>query len=225
MTSEPQYNRLFDFAGSGVAALGVMANYTWQTDPRRLGFTLARYKFVSKMLSGNKCVLEVGCADAWATRVVAAEVGRVVAVDMDPQWVEEATRNVPDNVMVRQHDLLSGPVYQPDRLPKTFDAAYALDVVEHVEREHETCFLGNVALSIGEHGTFILGMPSLESQQHASIVSREGHVNCKTQDELRDVLRRLWRNVYLFGMSDETLHTGYGPMCHYRFAICTGAKL
>jgi hypothetical protein len=28
-------------------------------------------------------------------------------------------------------------------------------------------------------------------------------------------------NVFMFGMNDETLHTGYGPMCHYRLAVCT----
>jgi hypothetical protein len=29
----------------------------------------------------------------------------------------------------------------------------------------------------------------------------------------------------VFGMNDEVLHTGFGPMCHYRLAICTGATL
>jgi 2-polyprenyl-3-methyl-5-hydroxy-6-metoxy-1,4-benzoquinol methylase len=223
--SETHYQPLHDIAAGGLATLGVMANHTWRTDPKRLGFTLARYKFVAKMLAGSRRVLEVGCADAWATSVVAREVEHVTAVDFDGTFLADAGRNHADNVLLRQHDMTTGPAFPPDRLPTTFDAAYALDVLEHVWPVNEGAFLGNIAISIGEHGTFICGMPSLESQSYASSISREGHVNCKTERGLADTLRRYWRCVYTFGMNDETLHTGFGPMCHYRLAICTGAKL
>jgi len=203
--------------------LGVMSGHTWTTDPKRLGFTLARYKFVARMLAGCRRVLEVGCADAWATAVVAQAVEHVVAVDFDPAFIESATPAA--NVVLRVHDMTQGPVWPPDRTPSTFDAAYALDVLEHIRPEHEGAFLGNVAASIGVHGTFICGMPSLESQPYASELSRAGHVNCKTEGGLRETLGRVFRNVYVFGMNDETLHTGFGPLCHYRLAICTGAKL
>jgi len=43
-----------------------MTNQVWEDDPRRLTFLLARYKFVSKMLSGKKFVGELGCGDAFA---------------------------------------------------------------------------------------------------------------------------------------------------------------
>ena len=39
---------------------------------------------------------------------------------------------------------------------------------------------------------------------------------------MRTTLMQHWNHVFLFGMNDETLHTGFGPMCHYRFAVCTG---
>jgi len=221
--SEPQYDPMFTMTPT---TLGVMASHTWHVDRKRLGFTLARYKFVAKMLAGCTNVLEVGCGDAWATSVVAAEVGHVLACDMDRRFVDRAIGSVPENVQLRVHDFVhDGPTYPPDRLPSCHDAAYALDVLEHVQPEHEGAFLGNVCISIGQFGTFICGMPSLESQQHASALSREGHVNCKTQDELLRTLQKFFRCVYLFGMNDETLHTGYGAMCHYRLAICTGAKL
>lgn len=216
--SEPHYAAIHDVSRS---QLGIMANYTWATDPKRLGFTLARYKFIARMLHRCDAVLEVGCGDAWATSVVAQSVGRVVATDFD----DSLKCDVPSNVLFRKHDMTHGPAWQPDGLPKVFDAAYALDVLEHVAPENEGAFLGNIALSIGEHGTFICGMPSLESQPYASSLSKAGHVNCKTEAGLRESLRRIWRNVYVFGMNDETLHTGFGPMCHYRLAICTGAKL
>ena len=203
-----------------------MSSHTYEVDAKRLGFTLARYKFVARILGGSQWVLEIGCGDAFATRVVAQAVGFVVGVDFDAQFISEANETAkPDNVLLLEHDMLRGPRYVPDRLPKVFDAAYALDVLEHIRPEKEGAFLGNVALSIGEHGTFICGMPSLESQPYASALSKAGHVNCKTEAGLRETLGRIWRNVYTFGMNDEALHTGFGPMCHYRLAVCTGAKL
>ena len=84
-TKEPQYSLLFDVRKKhGVSRFGLMANESWNQDPRRTLFTLARYKFVAKMLSGREDVLEVGCADAFGTRVVQQEVGNVTAVDFDP---------------------------------------------------------------------------------------------------------------------------------------------
>jgi ubiquinone/menaquinone biosynthesis C-methylase UbiE len=61
-----------------------MNNQVWNDDPRRLVFTLARYKFVSKMLSGKQRVLEVGCGDAFASRIVKQEVAELTVIDFDP---------------------------------------------------------------------------------------------------------------------------------------------
>jgi len=44
------------------------------------------------------------------------------------------------------------------------DAAYALDVLEHVPATDESQFMDAVLLSLEAHGVLILGMPSLESQ-------------------------------------------------------------
>jgi SAM-dependent methyltransferase len=220
---EPQYDVLSDYERH---SLGLMSSHTYEVDARRLGFVLARYKFVAKSLSGCERVLEIGCGDAFGTRVVAQSVGYVMATDFDAAMIDDACgRQQPSNVHFAQHDMTAGPRYVPDRLPKVFDAAYALDVLEHVRPDHEGAFLGNVALSIGEHGTFICGMPSLESQAFASELSKAGHVNCKTEDDLRATLKKYFRNVLVFGMNDEVVHTGFGPMCHYRLAVCTGAKL
>jgi hypothetical protein len=48
---------------------------------------LACYKFVSKMFSGMQKVLDVGCADAFGTRVVRQEVPEVVATNFDPGFI------------------------------------------------------------------------------------------------------------------------------------------
>src|SRR4051812_17219168 len=91
VTKEPQYKICVDLRNKqGLAQFGLMSNQVWHDDPRRLTFLLSRYKFVSKMFSGMKRVLEVGCADAFGTRLVRQEVPHVTAVDFDPVFIKDA---------------------------------------------------------------------------------------------------------------------------------------
>jgi len=200
---------------SGRTTLGLMSNQVWHDDPRRLAFVLARYKFVSKMLSGMSHVLEVGCADAFATRIVAQEVGSVTAVDFDPVFIADVKARMDPRwpIDARVHDMLQGPA------AGVFDAAYAIDVLEHIEMDREEDFLGNVVASLTEQGVLLVGVPSIQSQVYASPPSRAGHVNCKDAAGLRQSMSRFFRNVFIFSMNDEVVHTGFYPMAHYLFAL------
>jgi cyclopropane fatty-acyl-phospholipid synthase-like methyltransferase len=195
-----------------------MTNQAWTDDPRHLLFTLARYKFVAKMLTGRNRVLEIGCADAFGTRLVVQEVKHLTASDFDPTFVADVLRRMDQRWKFdcQQHDLLSKP------FPGTFDAAYALDVIEHIGVEQEAQFVGNLVKSLAPEGVLILGSPSLESQAYASPPSKAGHVNCKTGETMRSLLENYFHNVFVFSMNDEVVHTGYFPMAHYVFGIgCT----
>lgn len=220
-TKEPQYDMVFDVAEKhGIASLGLMVNESWNQDPKRTLFTLARYKFVARMLAGKDKVLEVGCADAFGTRIVQQMVGEMVAVDFDPVFVEDvkARSNPHWPLECFVHDLLDAPV------PGRFDAAYCLDVLEHIPSAKEDLFVGNMLSSLNDVGVMIVGMPSLESQAHASPQSKEGHVNCKSGDDFKVFMERYFHNVFLFSMSDEVVHTGFYPMAHYLMALCCGKK-
>lgn len=214
---EPHYRKLIDvLRRQGVDRLGLMTGWAWYDDPRHLLFTLSRYKFVAKMMAGRDSVLEVGCSDGFATRLVAQSVKSVVAVDFDPQFIEDAIARSSDRwpVDFRIHDMLAAPV------PGAFDGAYALDVIEHIPPEQEDRFLGNIRSSLSATGSLIIGTPSLASQQYASPQSKEGHVNCKTGNELQATLLRHFEQVFIFSMNDEVVHTGYANMTHYYMALC-----
>lgn len=205
---------------AGLARLGLMTNQVWHDDPRRLVFSLARYKFVAKMLGGRRRVLEIGCGDGFASRIVQQDVGHLTISDFDPVFVEDAraraTRRWPTDAVVL--DILSGP---PEG---RFDAAYSLDVLEHIPAEREDTFLSNIAAALEDHGVLIIGMPSLESQAYASPPSREGHINCKRGPDLKKVLERHFHNVFMFSMNDEVVHTGFFPMAHYLLALCCSKR-
>ena len=204
----------------GLETMGMMASQAWYDDPKRLAFALSRYKFVAKMLAGSEHVLEVGCADAFATRVVVQEVKKLTAVDFDPLFVDDTNSRMSDRwkFECRVHDMLAGPV------AGQFDGAYALDVLEHIVPENEGRFLRNIAASLTPRGVMIIGMPSLESQPYASALSKEGHVNCKTMPDLKKTMQRLFHNVFMFSMNDEVVHTGYHKMAHYLFALGCGKR-
>src|SRR5215510_6407198 len=73
----------------GCERLGLMTSWAYLDDPKRLAFTFSRYKFVAKMLSGCEHVLEVGCGDAFATRIVVQEVKSVTAIDFDENFIHD----------------------------------------------------------------------------------------------------------------------------------------
>ena len=218
-TREPQYERALELLrAKGRTPLGLMTNQAWHDDPKHLLFTLSRYKFVAKMLAEREHVLEVGCADAFGTRIVVQAVRRLTATDFDSTFVEDVLERMDERWSFEcvQHDLLVGPV------PGRYDAAYALDVIEHIPQQQELVFTGNIVESLTPHGVLILGSPSLESQAYASPPSKAGHVNCKDARGLRALMQQFFHNVFVFSMNDEVVHTGYSPMAHYLLAIgCT----
>lgn len=222
-TREPQYQFELDMAlRDGHSRFGLMSNQTWRDDPRRLVFLLSRYKFVAKMLAGKGRVVEIGCADAFGTRLVMQEGCEVTATDFDPVFVADAAERMKSDGWACDavvHDVLSGPVP-----PGGFDGAYSLDVFEHIVPENEDAFVGNIARSLNADGVALIGSPSLQSQTYASPPSKEGHVNCKDGAAYKKVMLRHFRNVFLFSMNDEVVHTGYSPMAHYLIAMCVGPK-
>src|SRR5882757_8753175 len=163
-TKEPQYEFVIDLKEKhGLTPLGVMINQAWRDDPKRLTFTFARYKFVAKMLEGRGHALEIGCADAFCTRIVQQSVKEVTVTDFDPLFIEDVTSRIDPKWPLAGafvHDMLSGPV------PGKYDAAYALDVLEHIDPAREDEFIRNFVSALTETGIAIIGMPSIESQVH-----------------------------------------------------------
>ncbi len=220
-TKEPQYKRLLDVQQEvGISALGLMTNQVWHEDPRRLTFILARYKFVAKMLSGYRAVAEVGCGDAFGTRIVQQEVDSVTVYDFDPVFIRDIQRRQSAKwaLEAQVHDILKSP------LPHRYDAVYSLDVIEHIPADEEDTFISNLWAALADHGVLIIGSPSLESQAYASPQSKIGHVNCKSGRALKSLLERYFHTVFLFSMNDEVVHTGFYPMAHYLFALCSDRR-
>src|SRR5579862_8952394 len=216
-TVEPQYNDCLEIEKKyGLAKLGLMSNQIWHDDPKRLVFMLSRYKFVAKMLAGRTKAAEIGCGDAFGSRIVQQCVDALHVYDIDPLFIQCINeREVPQwPLKAAVHDILRGS------LPEKYDAIYSLDVIEHIQPSKEHLYIEHIKQSLTQHGVALIGAPTLESQRYASPQSKVGHINCKTGDEFKAFFKQHFHHVFLFSMNDEVVHTGFFPMAHYALALC-----
>ena len=110
----------------------------WKTDPKLFGIRCARYKFVAKMLAGMGSVMEAGAGDGFLSRIVRVEVDRLLCFDKEPQ-----------SESVQKFDFEQDD--WPAHLHHSFDAVYALDVLEHVR--DEAAFMARLCDALTAHGT------------------------------------------------------------------------
>jgi len=202
-------------------ALGPWTSYSLVHDPKHMAFVLARYKFVAKMLDGKENVFEIGSGDGFGLPIVAQHVGRLHCIDWDRRLLEGNKRRLAHltNVSYLHLDL------NKTRPNIKADAIYSIDVIEHLDPEHEDMFVENMIECLTSNGILITGTPNITANQYASERSRVQHINLKGIKELRALMDRYFENVFMFGMNDEILHTGYAPMCHYIWSIAAGKKV
>jgi 2-polyprenyl-3-methyl-5-hydroxy-6-metoxy-1,4-benzoquinol methylase len=215
--NQPQFDTYFEKGG---VRFGPYTSHMWRSDPRKMVCLFSRYKFVAKMLAGKDRVLEIGCGDSIGTPIVLQTVNSVHGLDFEPIVIEDAQeRNeYNDRCTYSIHDITSSP------MPDLFDAAFALDVIEHIEPAQEHKFIENIAASLKNDGVLILGTPNITAHQYASEGSRLGHINLKSAETMKASLSASFENVFIFSMNDEVIHTGFSPMAHYIIGMGVGRK-
>ena len=203
--------------------LGPNTSRIFYEDPKLLLFTLSRYKFVAKQFAGYDSVLEIGCQEGFGAPIVSQEIKRYVGFDFYKPHVDFAKSNLESSDS--KYNFYHRDILLNSKAPEQFDCAFALDVLEHISEKHENDFFVNIKKHLFDsQGPLILGMPSLESQTYASERSKLGHINCKKKDNFKLTCKKFYKDVFMFSMNDEVLHTGYSPMSQYLFAICSGPK-
>lgn len=196
--------------------LGRYTSDDYTHNPKHIAFVASRYKFCAKMLEGCDTVIEIGCGDGFGAPIVAGAVKSLICTDINPPMLED---------IQRRHRFLKNTTFmffefrEKAYSPKV-DGVFLIDVIEHIFPHEEDAFMTNLAGSLNEHGIALIGTPNKTAEQYASEWSRQGHINLKTHSDLRDMGLRYFHNVFMFGMNDEVVHTGYAPMCHFIWALC-----
>ena len=220
---EHQYNIQFEtIEKCGAVKMGPTASHLWRNDPRHLCFLLSRYKFCSKVLSGKKNVLEVGCGEAFGMPLVLQTVQHVHGIDFDPLFIEWAEKVTQKEMSRCSFSVLDITKNSPKNGP--YDGAYALDFIEHICIEVENAAMQHICKVLSKNAMCILGTPNITASKYASEDSKIGHINLKSEESLRNLAQKYFDSVIIFSMNDEVVHTGYYPMAHYLFAVCSGVK-
>lgn len=218
---EPQNQIQFDNYIKDPIHLGPYTSHIWKTDPRHLGFLLARYKFCAKMLQNKDKVLEIGCGDAFGMPIVAQVVGSVHGIDWEPNLFNDNLNRLKyfGNCSFSILDITK------EHTKEKFDAAFCLDVIEHIKPELEEAFMKNICKSLKLDAVCIIGTPNITASKYATQASKEGHVNLKSHEDLNNLLNKYFINRFLFSMHDEVVHTGYYPMAHYLLTMGVGLRI
>jgi len=201
--------------------LGPWSSYSLINDPKHMCFVLSRYKFCAKMLEGKNTVMEIGSGDGFGLPIIAQVAKKVYAVDWDKRLLDGNASRLKHlkNVEYLHVD------FNKASLGVKVDGVFLIDVIEHLEQKTEKVFLNNIVKCLKPGGVLIIGTPNITASEHATARSRVQHINLKSGKTLRDLMVKYFENVFMFGMNDEVLHTGYAPMCHYLWAVGSGLRL
>ena len=104
----------------------------------------------------------------------------------------------------------------------SFDAVICLDVIEHIYPTEQERLMQTVCKNLKEDGFCVIGTPNETASRYASEASKVAHVNLFTAERLTAVIGGYFKNVFIFGMNDEVVHTGFYPMSHYLIALGCG---
>jgi hypothetical protein len=146
--------------------LGLRSHQVWHDDPEGFAGILARYRFISKMLSGRQNVAQLGCCDGFGPRIVLQETGRVTVYDSDPAAIQDFRRwhSTDWPVEASVHDIIAG------RLPRDHDAIYSLDAIQFVPPESEEAFVDHLRDSLGgDHNVMIVGTQTPEGRRKSNV--------------------------------------------------------
>jgi len=218
MTDNKDEKKLWDgvkeLLGNERITLGNHWSFNILNDPKRLAFVLSRYKFAAKMIPKGKRILELGCSEGIGVPILTEFSSHYTGVDMDSEAIDVAIRNWGSENRVFLCEDFLGKIYGK------FDAIVSLDVLEHIEPAVSHVFFDTIFKNLSDNGIAILGTPNITSSAYASEASRLGHINLYDAERLKKDMERLFYNVFVFGVNDEVVHTGFYAMCHY--LICIG---
>ncbi|HIK00196.1 TPA: class I SAM-dependent methyltransferase [archaeon] len=205
---------------SEIIQLGPWSSYSLLHDPKHMCFVLSRYKFCAKMLEGKRSVLEIGCGDGLGAPIVAQSVKSLYCIDWDERLIKNNMGRLSNIKNIEFHTLdITEKV-----LNKKFAGIFSIDVIEHLDPKVEKKFMQNSCKSLTDDGVCIIGTPNITAEKYATHRSSVQHINLKSHTTLRKLLSRYFRNVFIFSMNDEVVHTGFYPMAHYLFGVGVGLK-
>ena len=220
MENKDTWDKVKDNISGWSLTLGTYFSRQLMVDPKHVLFTFARYKFAAKLIGEDKKleVLELGCNEGVGSLMLSSFAKKVVAVDFDERAIDWASGNlIKDNLSFIKADFLKEPIGK-------FDAVVSMDVIEHIPQAEEDTYLQRVCDNLKDDGFCVIGTPNVTASEYACEASKVGHINLFDAARLKALFEKKFKNVFIFGMNDEVVHTGFHPMCHFLVVLACNRK-
>lgn len=105
--------------------------------------------------------------------------------------------------------------------PMDRDCVILLDVIEHILVEKEKIFLSTIVII---KKRWICYYWDSKCKNYSSPWNRQAHINNYSQERSYNSLIKYFDYIFIFGMNDEGLNTGFYPVSCYIMALCCGEK-
>ena len=179
---------------------------------------LARYKFAMKMMANRKDlrIIDFGCNDGLGDLMLKQNLNpaSITGVDFDGEAIKWAKDKLEDDVLhfiERDFFEMGG---------HCADCAVSLDVIEHIPKEKEARYRDIIYNTLEDNGFAIIGTPNITLYPYANPINKKAHINNFSQERLYELFSEKFRNVFIFGMNDESINTGFYPFSCYIMALC-----
>jgi 2-polyprenyl-3-methyl-5-hydroxy-6-metoxy-1,4-benzoquinol methylase len=129
----------------------------------------------------GRAILEIGCGTGTFTRLMAPAADRLLAIDIDAQFVRTARKAVAafPAVKVERADVTKSA------LPQDFDTVVMLDVLEHIE--DDVAMLKRLRACLAPGGRIVVKVPAIPSL-HGPMDDAIGHFRRYDSETLRAAL-------------------------------------
>ncbi len=189
-------------------------------DFKHFMMSLSRYKFAGKMLEGKRSVLEIGCNTGFKTMLLSQFVDVVIGVDYEQEAIKCAKERFEND----RRTYICADILDMLPVDKKVESVVALDVIEHIAPDDELKFMDAVVRNLVDTGVCIIGTPNITAAAYQSKESKMSHINLYSHERLKQLLQKYFDNVFMFGMNDEVVHTGFPGMAHYLIAMGVGKR-
>ena len=155
------------------------------------------YEQVADAISGS--VADLGCGLGFGTQLFIRKADSVIGYDWDGDFVRFASRSFrhPNLTFERKDILDTGP----RKIEGTFDFAIMIDVIEHIDFEHDT--VKRAASLVKPCGTFICSTPNRLSRYRKS----DNHVREYAPGEFEALLRTGFEDVKICSYGLERMES------------------
>jgi SAM-dependent methyltransferase len=155
-----------------------------------------RYTDFARPFCQEKDVLDIACGTAYGKNLIGAK--KYVGVDIHIPTLKRAA----EKGLVAGESLVAADARNVPFAPNSFDTVISFETIEHIPFDHVDQFLSNVCAVLRSNGTFLVSTPNRPASGPETDSPRNKfHYFEMDRDELREVLKRHFVDVALFGQA------------------------